>query len=172
MHVDHNGQGLVYLVMGHGSFFRPLLILRSLLSTYLFTLLMDLSIRVIFGYDLRNISSAQKQAAYAHIHSLTSMAVVVQWLQILGKAEFVFDTASMNKIVPRIKILWGARDDLVDIQAFMDHLPCGTEEVWFDCEHIDLLWGELSHKIWEEVLTTVRNADVVGGRVRTSHHIS
>jgi lysosomal acid lipase/cholesteryl ester hydrolase len=143
--------------MGHGSFFRPLLILRSLLSPYLFTLIMDLSIRVIFGYDSRNISSAQKQAAYAHLHSPTSMAVVVQWLQIIGKGQFPFDVASMKKIVPRIKILWGNRDDLVNIEFFMASLPDGTKEVGFaDYEHIDLLWGAHSCEVVDEVLAAIK----------------
>jgi lysosomal acid lipase/cholesteryl ester hydrolase len=127
---------------------------------------MDLAIRVIFGYDSKNISIGQKKAAYAHLHSLTSVKVVVQWLQIIGKAEFDFNVvASMGKIVPPIKIFWGTRDNLVNIEALTKSLPDGTWNLPVSgYEHIDLLWGDRAPEIFQIILDQLCEGNTVASQ--------
>jgi len=110
---------------------------------------MDLSISVIFGYDSKQISTAQKKTSYVHLHSLTSVNVVVQWLQIIQKSDY-FNTATN---FPPAKIIWGTRDKLVNIPALVEIFPKGTEQKkMVDYEHIDLLWGRRACDVFAAIL--------------------
>jgi lysosomal acid lipase/cholesteryl ester hydrolase len=192
---------LLFLFFGRKTILSSALTWQQILYPPIFTKVIDTSLSFLFGWNSKNISSAQKLAAYAHLYSTASVKAVVHWFQIMRNATFQMydDSLSMSSISPvrsssyspshrparfptrnivtPIVLLWGDRDSLVDISALLNALPDHTvAKKLEDYEHVDILWGRDVHRdVIPEVFAALRrhcrNPDMIKG-LQVNGHMS
>ncbi|EKM53356.1 uncharacterized protein PHACADRAFT_259672 [Phanerochaete carnosa HHB-10118-sp] len=157
---------LLYLIFGRKAILSSAHGWQSLLYPPLFSAAINTSLRWLFNWHSRNISSTQKHAAYAHLYSFTSVKSVVHWFQIMRNGKFqMYDddvqhplvlTRGLSgvssyaparfptrNIVTPIVLLYGDSDSLVDINVMLRELPSHTTAIALPSyEHVDILWGE------------------------------
>ncbi|KAG9312007.1 Alpha/Beta hydrolase protein [Chiua virens] len=169
----------VYLVFGRKAILSSVATWQAIFYPPIFTSIIDASLRFLFSWDSRNITTTQKTAAYAHLYSYASVKSVVHWFQIMRESAFqMFDdditvfSASANSgkayrptrfptrnIETPILLLYGNRDSLVDIEAMVDALPVnGTRVKKLDgYEHLDILWGkDIDKDVFPEVVNALK----------------
>ena len=153
---------VLYLAFGRRSMLSSATMWQAILYPPIFVRFIDMSLRFLFGWETKNISQAQKLAAYPHLYSFTSTKSVVHWFQIIRNASFIFfDDEVQGPIsvtdgrrfykVPKfptrnirtpIVLLYGGSDSLVNINVMLKELPKHTvaKEVG-KYEHLDFLWA-------------------------------
>lgn len=169
----------VYLFFGRKAILSSVATWQAIFYPPIFTSIIDHSLRFLFSWDSRNITTTQKTAAYAHLYSYASVKSVVHWFQIMRESAFqMFDDditvfggpANSGKAYrpPRfptrnietpILLLYGNRDSLVDIEAMVNALPArGTRMRKLDgYEHLDILWGkDIDKDVFPEVVNALR----------------
>jgi lysosomal acid lipase/cholesteryl ester hydrolase len=83
---------LLYLVFGRKAILSSTPTWQSLLYPPIYSWVIDSSLSWLFDWKSKNISDAQKIAAYAHLYSYASVKSVVHWFQIMRNGEFnMFD---------------------------------------------------------------------------------
>lgn len=152
---------LIYLFFGRKAILKSTAFWQSIMYPPLFVQTIDYSLSFLFNWKCKNITYAQKLAAYSHLYSYTSVKSVVHWFQIIRSRRFhMFDdefespfskdrhfyrVASFptQNIITPILLLYGKSDSLVDIDVMLSELPRGTRSMGFDSyEHLDMIWGK------------------------------
>jgi lysosomal acid lipase/cholesteryl ester hydrolase len=169
----------VYLFFGRKAILSSVATWQAIFYPPIFTSIIDHSLRFLFSWDSRNITTTQKTAAYAHLYSYASVKSVVHWFQIMRESAFqMFDDditifgghANSGKAYrpPRfptrnietpILLLYGNRDSLVDIEAMVNALPASGTRVrkLNGYEHLDILWGkDIDKDVFPEVVNALR----------------
>lgn len=140
----------------------------------IFVKIVDVSLKILFNWDLSNISLNQKLCGYAHLYSFSSVKSVVHWLQIIKNCTFQLYDDDMallagygsrhyqvplfptNNIKCPMLILWGGKDTLINMEVMRTALPPHAKEVSIaHYEHLDFLWGQ---DVKEEVFPVVIDA--------------
>ncbi|CAN6648902.1 sterol esterase Tgl1p [Trichomonascus vanleenenianus] len=172
---------LIYLVFGKKAILKSTTFWQSIMYPPVFVRVIDLSLRFLFGWTGRNISNAQKTAAYAHLYSYTSVKSVVHWFQIIRNGRFhMFDDdvqsifiedKNFYKVAPfptqnimsPIVLVYGKTDSLVDINVMLHELPAGTAHVGIPYhEHLDIIWGDrVDALVFPYVLSALERVDGV-----------
>ncbi|KFY26068.1 hypothetical protein V493_04277 [Pseudogymnoascus sp. VKM F-4281 (FW-2241)] len=153
---------VLFLLFGRRSILSSTTMWQSIMYPPIFVRAIDTSLAFLFGWYGKNISMAQKLAAYPHLYSYTSTKSVVHWFQIIRTASFqLYDDdvqpplrlGSVSKytkvarfptrnIKTPVVLVYGGSDSLVDIKVMLKQLPAhtvATEIPHF--EHLDLLWA-------------------------------
>ncbi|KKA30968.1 hypothetical protein TD95_001330 [Thielaviopsis punctulata] len=156
---------VLFLLFGRRSILGSATLWQSILYPPIFMRLIDAGLVFLFNWQTRNISSAQKLAAYPHLYSYTSTKSVVHWFQIIRNKTFqMFDddvavplaglqrSSSKYTRVARyptrniktpIALVYGGSDSLVDIDVMMRELPASTIATEVPhYEHLDFLWAD------------------------------
>ena len=152
---------VLFLVFGRRALLGSAAVWAAVLRPGVFVWVIDRALGALFGWRTRNISRAQKRAAYPHLYSYTSTKTVVHWFQIMRARRFqVFDDESplalaaerayqvakfpTRNIATPILLLYGGEDCLVDIELMLRELPARSVEAREipAYEHLDFLWAE------------------------------
>ncbi|QSZ37206.1 hypothetical protein DSL72_009300 [Monilinia vaccinii-corymbosi] len=151
---------VLFLLFGRRSILSAATTWQSILYPPIFVRLIDMGLSFLFGWYAKNISTAQKLAAYPHLYSFTSTKSVVHWFQIIRTKSFqmyddepqpVLGGVSKYTKVARfptrniktpIVLLYGGSDSLVDINVMLKELPAHTTAIEIPhYEHLDFLWA-------------------------------
>lgn len=79
---------VIYLFFGRKAVLTMALFWQKVLSPPIFTKIIDLSLRILFGWDCKNISEAQKAIGYYHLYSCLSTKSLVVSISILQIFSF------------------------------------------------------------------------------------
>lgn len=154
---------VLFLAFGRRSMLSSATMWQSILYPPIFVQVIDRSLKSLFNWSCRNISSHQKLAAYPHLFSYTSVKSVVHWFQIIrnksfqmydddvqaplsiGASDRYYKPAKFptRNIKTPILLVYGGSDSLVDIKVMLRELPRHTiakEVAHF--EHLDFLWAQ------------------------------
>lgn len=154
---------VLFLAFGRRSMLSSATMWQSILYPPIFVHVIDRSLKSLFNWSCRNISSHQKLAAYPHLFSYTSVKSVVHWFQIIrnksfqmydddvqaplsiGASDRYYKPAKFptRNIKTPILLVYGGSDSLVDIKVMLRELPRHTvakEVAHF--EHLDFLWAQ------------------------------
>ena len=154
---------VLFLAFGRRSILSSATMWQSILYPPIFVRLIDMSLGFLFAWYGKNITFAQKLAAYPHLYSFTSTKSVVHWFQIIRNKSFqmydddasnAFSIGASNRyykvakfptrnIKTPVVLLYGGSDSLVDIRVMLKELPRHTtvkEIPHF--EHLDFLWAQ------------------------------
>ena len=153
---------VLFLMFGRRSILKSATMWQSLLYPPIFVRCIDMALTFLFNWKAKNISLAQKFAAYPHLYSFTSTKSVVNWFQIIRNKSFqMYDDevqthlalSSGNKftkvakyptrnIKTPIVLVYGGSDSLVDIKVMLKELPKQTVATEIPhYEHLDFLWA-------------------------------
>ena len=153
---------VLFLLFGRRSILSSATMWETLLYPPLFSRVIDMGLSFLFNWQTKNISAAQKLAAYPHLYSFTSTKSVVHWFQIIRNRSFqMFDDdihqlmsiSTSNKfskvakyptrnIRTPVVLVYGGSDSLVDIKAMLKELPPQTVATEIPhYEHLDFLWA-------------------------------
>ncbi|ANB13175.1 Tgl1p [Sugiyamaella lignohabitans] len=155
---------IIYLFFGRQALLKSTTFWQSIMFPPLFVRTIDAALRLLFNWQAKNITYAQKLAAYSHLYSYTSVKSVVHWFQIIRSARFhMYDDEIYNplvetyhensfyrvapfptqNIVAPIVLIYGKSDSLVSINAMLAELPTATAHVGIShYEHLDLIWAD------------------------------
>lgn len=171
---------LIYLFFGRKAIMKSATYWQSIMYPPLFIRTIDSAISSLFNWGSKNITYAQKLAAYPHLYSYTSVKSVVHWFQIIRSGRFhmydddgesffgqgnkyFYRVASFptQNITSPILLLYGKSDSLVDIDVMVSELPEGTASIGFDTfEHLDMIWGQSIDKlIFPYVFSALKSID-------------
>ncbi|KAF1816465.1 alpha/beta-hydrolase [Eremomyces bilateralis CBS 781.70] len=153
---------VLFLLFGRRAILGSTTMWQALLYPPIFVRAIDISLKFLFGWTGKNISTHQKLAAYPHLYSFTSTKSVVHWFQIIRNGKFqMYDDEIQSpftlsnstqyykvakfptrNIKTPIVLLYGGTDSLVDISVMMKELPKHTTATRVPhYEHLDFLWG-------------------------------
>ena len=154
---------VLFLAFGRRSILSSATMWQSILYPPIFVRLIDMSLGFLFAWYGKNITLAQKLAAYPHLYSFTSTKSVVHWFQIIRNKSFqMYDDDASNSfligasnryykvakfptrnIKTPVVLLYGGSDSLVDIRAMLKELPRHTTAKEIPhFEHLDFLWAQ------------------------------
>ncbi|KAL1296663.1 hypothetical protein AAFC00_000144 [Neodothiora populina] len=153
---------VLFLAFGRKAILSSTTMWQALLYPAIFTWVIDLSLKYLFGWHARNITEYQKLAAYPHLFSFSSTKSVVHWLQIIRNGTFqMYDDEVQaplsisagakyykvakyptRNIKTPIVLVYGGSDSLVNIKVMLKELPRHTvaKEIPH-YEHLDFLWA-------------------------------
>jgi lysosomal acid lipase/cholesteryl ester hydrolase len=153
---------VLFLLFGRRSILSSATMWQSVMYPPIFVKIIDVGMSFLFGWRTRNISMAQKFAAYPHLYSFTSTKSVVHWFQIIRNKSFQMYDDDLQaplslglgnrstkvaryptrNIKTPIVLVYGGSDSLVDIRVMLRELPpqtIATEVPHY--EHLDFLWA-------------------------------
>ncbi|CAB4434394.1 unnamed protein product [Rhizophagus irregularis] len=155
---------IVYLFFGRKAFLTMTMFWQKVLSPPIYTELLDRCMKLLFGWEGKNMTKDQKSVSYSHLYSFTSVKSLVHWFQIIRAKKFqMYDelppyssSTAMGyychefptrQIKTPIGVFYGGSDSLVDIKVLLKQLPkpVFTKEVQ-PYEHLDFLWASDVHK--------------------------
>ena len=154
---------ILYLLFGRKAILSSTAFWQSILYPPIFVRVIDIALDFLFGWKSKNISMAQKLAAYPHLYSFTSVKSVVHWFQIIRTKAFqMYDDdvqtvpilgsgvskytrvarfPTRNIKTPCV-LVYGGSDSLVDIEVMLKQLPPHTVATEIShYEHLDFLWA-------------------------------
>jgi lysosomal acid lipase/cholesteryl ester hydrolase len=162
---------------------------KRVLTKYSYIRIIDISMRLIFGWRSRQITPASKYFLYSHLYSHTSVKAVIHWFQIVRNRRFaMFDETEetigkdeksqcfpLSQITAPIAIFQGSADQLPDINFLLSQLPNVVYLKYIPAyEHLDLIWGEDANKLlFHDILELVRKPENTPKPPRTTkkaHH--
>ncbi|CAG8628756.1 10949_t:CDS:2 [Rhizophagus irregularis] len=132
---------VIYLFFGRKAVLTMALFWQKVLSPPIFTKIIDLSLRILFGWDCKNISEAQKAIGYYHLYSCLSTKSLVHWFQIIRSRNFQmyddlppysYTSTSLGyscqrfptlQITTPVAIFYGGRDSLADMNMLLKQIP-------------------------------------------------
>ena len=163
--------------------------LQSILPPFILQKCVDIALVHLLGAYNRNITPAQKIAAYPHIYCSSSVKSVVHWTQIMRNSVFsTYEPDPTSAVNPThtspnhplkryptqdirtpIVLIYGDQDTLFDLDTVLQNLPHSTVKSCrlVNYEHLDVLWGGNVHndvipKV-VEALQIVHDTDTNGG---------
>lgn len=154
---------ILYLLFGRKAILSSTAFWQSILYPPIFVRVIDIALDFLFGWKSKNMSMAQKLAAYPHLYSFTSVKSVVHWFQIIRTKAFqMYDDdvqtvpilgsgvskytrvarfPTRNIKTPCV-LVYGGSDSLVDINVMLKQLPPHTVATEIPhYEHLDFLWA-------------------------------
>jgi lysosomal acid lipase/cholesteryl ester hydrolase len=153
---------VLFLMFGRRAILSSATMWQSILYPPLFVKMIDMSLSFLFSWNVKNISTSQKLAAYPHLYSFTSTKSVVHWFQIIRTKSFqmydddVHPPLSISTVSKYTKVakfptrniktpivlVYGGSDSLVDIGVMLKELPSHTIATEIPhYEHLDFLWA-------------------------------
>ncbi|GME76399.1 unnamed protein product [Ambrosiozyma monospora] len=124
---------LLFLLFGRKIIMPSILFWQRITYPPFFVKLIDLPNEILFDWKSTNIDYMQKFISYFHLYSTTSVKCVVHWFQIIKSARFqmyqdsdifrAFEYPTESITVPKVLIIYGMADSLVDINDLMKQLP-------------------------------------------------
>lgn len=153
---------LLFLAFGRKSILSSTAMWQAILYPPIFVRVIDLCLSFLFGWTVKNISTHQKLAAYPHLFSFSSTKTVVHWFQIIRNGTFqmyddemqsplrITNDAKYYKVAKfptrniktPIVLVYGGRDNLVDIEIMLRELPKHAQAKEIPhYEHLDFLWA-------------------------------
>ncbi|CAG8517399.1 16208_t:CDS:2 [Funneliformis mosseae] len=171
---------VIYLFFGRKAVLAMALFWQNVLSPPIFTKIIDLALRFLFGWNCKNISETQKAIGYYHLYSYSSTKSLVHWFQIIGSRKFQmfndsppysYTSTSLGyscqkfptlQITTPIAIFYGGRDSLGDMNMLLKQIPAPVlvREV-LDYEHLDFLWAtDVHQKIFPEIFDLLLHYNV------------
>ncbi|KAH9475222.1 putative lipase C16A3.12c [Psilocybe cubensis] len=159
---------IIYRIFGRKSMFPSVAMWQSILPASILHRIVDVAVMYLLGFYNKNITYAQKIAAYNNIYCSSSVKAVVHWSQIMRNS--VFSTyedgagRSASSLTPYptqgiktpIVLIYGDHDSLFDLETALKHLPQNIKcRRLYDYEHLDVLWGG---KVHEDVIPKVLEA--------------
>ncbi|RIA91353.1 sterol esterase-like protein [Glomus cerebriforme] len=171
---------VIYLFFGRKAVLTMALFWQRVLSPPIFTKIIDLALRILFGWDLKNISEAQKAIGYYHLYSCSSTKSLVHWFQIIRSRKFQmyddlppysYTSTSLGyscqrfptlQITTPTAIFYGGRDSLADMNMLLKQIPAPVlmREV-LDYEHLDFLWARDVHqKVFPDIFNLLLRYNV------------
>lgn len=159
---------VLFLAFGRRSILSSATMWQAILYPPIFVRIIDMSLSLLFNWSAKNISTAQKLAAYPHLYSYTSTKSVVHWFQIIRNKSFqmydddVGPTLNLGGVARYYKpakfptrnirtpivLVYGGSDSLVDIEVMLKELPTHTVAVEVGrYEHLDFLWARDVHRL-------------------------
>jgi len=171
---------LIYRLFGKKALLYQTTFWRNTLAAQLFVLLIDTSLKFLFGWDTNQLDPKEKPVLYSHIYSYSSVKTLVHWFQITRSRRFqmydgyhrpVHDKSSYaSYVLPCYKpstircpiaLFYGGRDTITDMETVLSSVPENTyvhkEELY---EHIDLIWAENAPlKIFSKVLQLMNSVE-------------
>lgn len=151
---------VLFLLFGRRGILSSAPLWESILYPPLYINIIDQGIRFLFNWHAKNITVAQKLAAYPHLYSYTSTKSVVHWFQIIRTKSFqmydddpplsLSNSTRFTKVAryptrnikTPIVLVYGGSDSLVDIRAMLRELPPTTVATEIPhYEHLDFLWA-------------------------------
>lgn len=168
---------LMYLVFGKQAILKSAAFWQSIMYPPLYVRTIDTSFSFLFNWKCRNMSYAQKLAAYPHLYSYSSVKSVVHWFQIIRNGRFhMYDDEFANPLAHKqhtqsyhaasfptsnvtapVKVIYGEYDTLVNPDVLKSELPKDAEIIKIeDHEHLDLIWGgDVDIKVFPEIFKTL-----------------
>ncbi|CAH1767252.1 15724_t:CDS:2, partial [Entrophospora sp. SA101] len=127
---------IIYLLFGKKSILSMVMFWQKVLPTSIFIKIIDIALKLLFGWDCENISELQKSIGYFHLFSCASVKSLVHWLQIIHHGKFrkfedPFTVTSLssidqdfplNQISTPLALFYGGRDNLINIEFLMNKL--------------------------------------------------
>jgi len=153
---------VLFLMFGRRAILSSATMWQSILYPPLFVKVIDMSLSFLFSWNVKNISTSQKLAAYPHLYSFTSTKSIVHWFQIIRTKSFqmydddVHPPLSISTVSKYTKVakfptrniktpivlVYGGSDSLVDIGVMLKELPSHTIATEIPhYEHLDFLWA-------------------------------
>ncbi|WBW74394.1 triglyceride lipase-cholesterol esterase [Schizosaccharomyces osmophilus] len=165
---------IMYNLFGRRSLFPSVTFWQNICYPPIFVKVVDFSLKLLFDWDLKNISANQKLCGYAHLYSFSSVKSCVHWLQIIKNCTFQLyddDLAVITGYTARhyqvplfptsnikcpILLLWGGKDTLINMEYMRTALPPQAQEIEIEhYEHLDFLWAD---DVKEQVIPKVLEA--------------
>lgn len=185
---------VLFLMFGRKSILSSTTMWQALLYPAIFTWVIDLSLKYLFGWHSKNMTEYQKLAAYPHLFSFSSTKSVVHWLQIIRNGTFqmyddevqaplsivggskyykVAKYPTRNILTP-VFLIYGGSDSLVDIKVMLKELPRHTvaKEIRH-YEHLDFLWAsDVDKMVFPHVLEALeRHASAPGQKNESPYKV-
>lgn len=168
---------VLFLMFGRRGILSSAPLWESIIYPPLYIKIVDSGIRFLFNWKAKNITVAQKLAAYPHLYSFTSTKSVVHWFQIIRTKSFqMYDddppirigkSTRFTKVAKYptrniktpIVLVYGGSDSLVDIKAMLRELPKTTVATEIPhYEHLDFLWArDVSAQVFPHVFDALNN---------------
>lgn len=148
---------LVFLLFGRRSMLRSVFFWQSVLSVRAMSWLIELSMRMLFGWNHRNIRAQEKPWLYRHLFDSAAVKQVAHWFQIMRSGRFqLFDDEPasrthrppqypLSNIYCPLLLFLGARDCLSDAEFVRDQLSHAELHLIEEYEHMDTLWASNVH---------------------------
>ncbi|KAL1958683.1 hypothetical protein VTO42DRAFT_4026 [Malbranchea cinnamomea] len=169
---------VLFLAFGRRSILSSTTMWQAILYPPIFLRIIDMSLSMLFNWDVTNISLDQKLAAYPHLYSFTSTKSVVHWFQIIRNKSFQMYDDDVGSVVSigannryykpakfptkniktPIVLVYGGRDSLVDIDVMLRELPRHTVAMPVaHYEHLDFLWAtDVDRHVFPHVFEALR----------------
>ncbi|CEJ60502.1 Putative Triglyceride lipase-cholesterol esterase [Penicillium brasilianum] len=187
----------LFLLFGRRSILSSTTMWQTILYPPIYVRIIDMALSTLFNWKCRNITRAQKLAAYLHLYSFTSTKSVVHWFQIIRNKNFQFfddethapfSVVASERFYKPVKyptrniktptvLLYGGSDSLVDINVMLQGLPRGTVAKEIPTyEHLDFLWAsdvdrQVFGHVFDALETYSRNAvDPAEPALLEAHH--
>jgi pimeloyl-ACP methyl ester carboxylesterase len=152
---------IVYLIFGRRRLLPSVPFWQSVLSTRTYIYLIERSIALLFGWDMRNVWPEDKPVVYAHLYSFSSVKSVVHWFQLLQTGRFqMYDDHlwrqqsaayqqpqyRLSQIRTAVALFPGGRDTLPNTAVTLAQLPPRRvlAHTIPSFEHMDFLYSKLA----------------------------
>ncbi|QPG76616.1 hypothetical protein FOA43_004008 [Brettanomyces nanus] len=125
---------MFYFLFGRKIIMQSICSWFSIVYPPLMVKLIDIPNQILFDWHSKNIDILQKLICYFHLFSTTSVKCVVHWFQIIRSNKFqMYQDSEMFEPfeypihqamhIPKVLLIYGMADSLVDIDVILDQLP-------------------------------------------------
>lgn len=156
---------LGFLIFGRKAMLSSVTFWQGVLSPRAMAWLMDVTMRLLFGWTNANIRSKDKPVLYRHLYDTASVKQIAHWFQIMRSCRFqLFDdqAASGNRIVPSFPLhnpnmpkllIMGGRDCLVEVEGLLPLLRKAQLLKVEEYEHMDPIWAtDADRKVFPAII--------------------
>eukprot|EP00871_Galdieria_phlegrea_P003419 jgi/Galph1/4078/GphlegSOOS_G2713.1 len=156
---------IVYLIFGRRRLLSLALFWRRVLPATIFSQVIDIATRLLFGWKNENLSPKEKPRLYAHLYSYGSAKTMVHWFQVIINGRFqMYDDQDavtkrkypghlpplypVNQIKCPVALFFGGSDPLPDTEWLLQEI---SDPVYIHCqeeyEHLDFQWAVSAPKV-------------------------
>eukprot|EP01066_Platyproteum_vivax_P009601 Platyproteum_vivax@DN4240_c0_g1_i1.p1 len=145
---------------------------KRVLTRNMFINVVDLSLKHLFNWEIKNTTPKTKRRFICHLYSTTSVKVVAHWFQILrsGVFEHYGDSSTVgdvdvapydiSRITCPVHIIYGLEDKLTDMRYVKKQLPSCDHRQYSaipNYEHVDaLVCADVPYQIFPKVLESLK----------------
>jgi lysosomal acid lipase/cholesteryl ester hydrolase len=169
---------IVYLIFGRRRLLSLALFWRRILPPTMFSHVIDISTRLLFGWKSENLSPKEKPRLYAHLYSYGSVKTMVHWFQVIVNSRFqMYDDQDavtkkkypghlpplypVSQIRCPVALFFGGSDPLPDTEWLLHEI---SEPVYVHCqeeyEHLDFQWAASAPKlVYPKIVELVHSHD-------------
>ncbi|EEB09578.2 triglyceride lipase-cholesterol esterase [Schizosaccharomyces japonicus yFS275] len=166
---------IMFRLFGRGCLLPSVTFWQNICYPPIYMKIVDISLKMLFDWNLANITQEQKICGYAHLYSFSSVKSCVHWLQIMQNSRFQlydddlkviggYDSRHYHvahfptrNIKCPITVVWGKEDTLVDMEIMLAALPPQSKDFGIDgYEHLDMLWAkDVKEKVFPIVFSSL-----------------